>query len=211
MTCSAAEGGSRRRRWGRVALAATTAVLALAVTALPAAAKKKKNKPPTELINLHLGPEYSQWLVGPISRLIGPSEMDAYLALTDDAAAQRFIEEFWAGLDPDPDRPGNAIREAFDKRAAEADKLYSEAGYLGRRTDRGTIYVLFGPPDKTDYEISPDPKDPPIETWEYPSDAPAGLSGEHPARLYRFIKRGDITVFYTPSSLTLGRTRIEDF
>jgi GWxTD domain-containing protein len=211
LTCSAADRWRRARLARRLPLVALLAAVALAAAADPAGAGRRKNKKAAvDLINPRLGPEYAQWLVGPVSRLATPKEMDAYLAAADDGAAARLIEEFWARLDPAPDRPDNPLREAFDKRAAEADKRYSEGGYLGRRTDRGTTHVLFGPPVKTDYQISPDPKDPPIEVWEYDQDAPAGLSGERPARFYRFIKRSDVTAFYTPSSL-IGRTRIEDF
>lgn len=210
MTCC---GG----RFSRVVLAVgVLAAVALAGGLSPAEAgrgKKAKKSAALDLVNLRLGPEYSQWMVGPISRLANPSEMDGYLALADDEAAAAFIDEFWARRDPAPDRPDNPLREAFEKRAEEADKLYSEAGYLGRRTDRGTTYVLFGPPAETDYQIPPDPKDPPIEVWEY-QDEVSGLSGERPAKQYRFIKRGDLTVFYTPSNFIDSlqrRRRIEDF
>ena len=155
----------------------------------------------TEAINPFLGPGYSQWLVGPIARIATAEEMDAYLALRDDAAAAAYIEAFWERRDPAPARPDNPLRKSFEERAAEADRRYTESGYSGRRTDRGTIYILFGEPEKTDYEISPHPDDPPIEVWFYPSDAEPGLSGERPAQTYRFIKRRDVTTFYTPRSL----------
>lgn len=160
-----------------------------------------------ELINPFLGPTYSQWLVGPISRMASAQEMDAFLALRDDAAAERFIEDFWERRDPAPARPDNPLRTTFDERAAEADRLYAEGGYPGRRTDRGITYVLFGEPEKTDYEISPHPTDPPIEVWFYPADAEAGLSGEQPAPKYRFIKRDELTTFYVPRSLDDPRGR----
>ena len=137
--------------------------------------------------------------MGPIARLATGEEIDAYLALADDAAAAAFIERFWASRDPAPDRPGNPLREAFDQRAAEADKQFTEGGYRGRRTARGTIYVLFGPPAEVDHDISPDPQGPPIEIWRYKGGATAGLDGERPARVYRFIRRGDLTVFYVPT------------
>lgn len=161
----------------------------------------------TEAINPFLGPGYTQWLVGPISRLATPTEMDAYLALRDDAAAAAFIEDFWQRRDPAPARPDNPLRETFEERAAEADRRYSESGYPGRRTDRGTTYILFGEPEETDHEISPHPDDPPVEVWRYPDDAEPGLSGEHPAGSYRFIKRGDLTTFYVPRSLSDQRGR----
>jgi GWxTD domain-containing protein len=200
LTCCATDPAARRRG-GRLAAAVPALALALATMgAGGCASTPQTGAGAEELTNPRLGPQYSQWLVGPISRLATPSELDAFAALGDDAAAQAFVERFWEARDPSADRPGNPVREAFDSRAAEADKRYSEAGYLGRRTARGTIYVLFGPPGDVDYQIPPDPRDPPIEVWEYTEDVSAGLSGERPARFYRFIKRGDVTVYYIPRS-----------
>jgi GWxTD domain-containing protein len=151
-----------------------------------------------DLTNPFLGPERSSWLIGPLARIATREEVDGFLALRDDAQAEAFIDRFWASRDATPNEPDNPLRQAFEERAAEADRLYSEAGYRGRRTDRGTIHVLYGPPSKTDFEVSPLPGDPAIELWTYTSAAPAGLDGKRPASAYRFIKRGDLTVFYVP-------------
>lgn len=150
-----------------------------------------------DLNNTYLSPALSQWLIGAVSRLATPEEVQAYLALRDDAAAEAFIEQFWARRDPDPSRAGNPLRDLFEERAKDADRLYSEAGYLGRRTDRGRTYVLYGEPKKIDHEINPRQGQPPIETWSYGADAPPGLDHRHPAPLYRFVKNGDLTVFFT--------------
>ncbi len=151
-----------------------------------------------ELTNPFLGPEHSQWLVGAVARLATPEEIDAYLALRDDAAAAEFIRGFWARRDPNPAFPDNPLLETFEKRAAEADRLYSESGVVGRRTARGTIHILYGPAGKVEFEVSPHPDDPPIEAWTYEAGAAAGLDGKSPSRLYRFIRRGDLTIFYVP-------------
>jgi GWxTD domain-containing protein len=152
-----------------------------------------------DLINPALGPETSGWLIGAVSRIATPEESQAYLALRDDAAARAFVESFWEKRDSAPGKPGNPLREAFDERSAAADRQFSEAGFLGRRTDRGTIYVLYGRPTKIDFEVSPTPEDPPIEVWTYDASAPSGLDARRPAGLYRFIKRGDLTVTYLPT------------
>lgn len=151
-----------------------------------------------DLTNPFLGPEHSGWLIGPIGRIASPEEVEAYQALTDDAQAAQFIEQFWARRDPNPNKPGNPLREAFDERSTEADRRFTEAGYRGRRTDRGTIFVVYGPPSKTDFEISPSRNESAIEAWTYDPTTPAGLDGRKPASLYRFIKRGDLTVTYIP-------------
>jgi len=155
-----------------------------------------------KLTNPFLGPEYTAWLVGAVSRLATPQEIQEYLALKDDGQAGAFIEAFWERRDPAPEKPGNPLRDAFDRRSAEADRLYSEAGLLGRRTDRGVLYILYGPPQKVDHEVSPVPNGPPVEAWIYGSGSPAGLDGRRPAGVYRFIKAGDVTVSYTPGFRT---------
>lgn len=151
-----------------------------------------------DLTNPFLGPEYSGWMIGAISRLASPEEIQGFQALRDDAAAASFVEQFWERRDPSPDRPGNALREAFDRRSAEADRMFSEAGYLGRRTDRGTLLILYGPPSKTDFEVSPYEGGPPVEVWTYARDGDTGLDGRRPSSLYRFLRRGDLTRLYIP-------------
>lgn len=149
----------------------------------------------TALVNFQLGPEYSHWLVGPVARMATPQEVQAYLGLTDDFAAVDFMEGFWARRDPDPEERGNPVRRAFEERAADADRMYSEAGILGRRTARGTILVLYGEPAAVEYEIAPEGGEP-IIVWRYSSDTPPGLDGRSPDRFYWFRKVGELTGFY---------------
>ncbi len=196
MTCSAV---SPRR-------SAPAALVLLAAALLPAggcaSTDAGSSGPPLgaveaeSLINLSLSPRWSQWLVGPVAVLATPQEEAAFLALTDDAAAEAFTDDFWERRKPYPERPDNPLRAEFEQRAQVADRLYSEGGRLGSHTARGTIYVLFGKPPRTDYEIARDPRDPPIEIWFYDGERQPGLGGEPPAPYYRFIKRGQVTEFY---------------
>ena len=57
-----------------------------------------------------------------------------------------FIEEFWKRRDPDPETEENEFRDSYINRIKKANELFTvgQSGYL---TDRGMIYVLFGPPD----------------------------------------------------------------
>ena len=154
-----------------------------------------------DLTNPFLGIDYSRWLVGPIARLATPEEIAAFQALTTDAEARAFVEAFWAKRTGVADAFGNRVRDVFEKRAAEADRAFGESGYRGRSTDRGAVFILYGPPKKQDYEVSPTQGEPPLEVWIYDETSPPGLDGRKPAGLYRFIKRGDLTVTWTP-----GRT-----
>ncbi len=151
-----------------------------------------------DLTNPFLGPEYSGWLVGPIARLATPEEIEAFQAITTDEQARAFVEAFWAKRTGVADQFGNTVRYVFDKRAAEADRAFSESGFSGRRTDRGAVFIIYGPPKKTDYEVSPTPGEGALIVWMYDETSPAGLDGKRPAALYRFIRRGDLTVTWTP-------------
>jgi GWxTD domain-containing protein len=186
-----------RSRPGARALLAGLALLAL--LALNTACASGGSAPVVghglaDLTNPALGPDYAQWLVGPISFLATTEEVPAYLALKDDHAAEEFITGFWARRNPS-NRSQNALRETFEARGAEADRLYSEAGYQGRRTDRGTIHVIYGAPKKIEFEVAPNSGQP-IEVWTYLPNAAAGLNGRKPALRYRFMKHGDLTIFY---------------
>lgn len=159
-----------------------------------------------ELVNLQLSPAHAQWLVGPIARLATAEEVAAYLALDSDFAALDFIEEFWSRRDPDPGDPENPIRDAFEHRATEADRLYSEAGVLGRRTARGLILVLYGEPRQIAFDIARDGL--PVETWTYGAEAAPGLDGSRPKSIFFFRQRGGVTTFFQPgASRPLGPAR----
>ncbi|HET9211486.1 MAG TPA: GWxTD domain-containing protein [Thermoanaerobaculia bacterium] len=149
-----------------------------------------------ELINPALGPDYSAWMVGAASRLATPEEVNEFLTLKDDQQAESFVERFWQQHNPTPNKPVNPLRQEFERRSANADRQFSEAGLLGRRSDRGTIYVLYGLPKKIDHEVSPVRNGPSLEVWIYGTDAPSGLDGRRPSPLYRFVKNGDVTVLY---------------
>jgi GWxTD domain-containing protein len=172
-------------------------LVALATLAAPGAARDA-----IDLLNLALSPELTGWLVGANARLATKAEEKEYLALPDDAAAQAFIDRFWETRDPDPARPGNPVRDLAERRAEDADRRFTEATYAGRRTDRGTIYVLYGEPEKIEHEPGDFKGEPPVEVWTYPKSAGPGLDGKKPEPRYRFVERGDLTVFYLPGIRT---------
>jgi GWxTD domain-containing protein len=170
-------------------------VLAL-VAAVPAAFAAERDA--VDLLNPLLSPELAGWLLGAPGRMASDAEVREFVGLADDAAALAFVERFWSARDPDAARPGNPARETAERRAAEADRRFAESARAGRATDRGTIYVLHGEPEKIEFEPSELYGEPPLEIWRYPADAPEGLDGERPQRVYRFARKGDVTTFYVP-------------
>lgn len=177
--------------------AAVSALAAMLMLAAPAelAAKKKKVRSPEELTNFLLGPERSLWLVGAIGRIASEEEIDGYLRLTSDEAADAFIEEFWSRRRSSKSVwPAAQPQGVYETRAREADRQFSEGARQGRRLDRGVVHILYGPPEEVRYEVAARPGIGPIEVWVYPKKAEKGLDGESPKRFYYFVKKGEYTV-----------------
>lgn len=165
-------------------------------TSSSALAAKKKPTDPVELTNFRLSPDLSQWLVGPIALIANEEEVRTYLGLDSDQQASEFIQAFWEKRGGDAVWPNRGQKLIFEERAGEADRMFGERTIRGRRTDRGTIHVLYGAPEEVRYE-SPQRKGmAPLEVWMYPKDREEGLDGKQPDRIYRFVEKDGLTVLY---------------
>lgn len=185
-----------RFRSGQTSPRAAFLLVLLAFFAAAGASWAKKPSTPEDLFNPFLGVDYSYWLVGPIAILASEAEIQAYLGLQNDEAAKTFIEEFWkkrnAGTEPFKKTP----RQIFEQRAGEADRRFTERAYPGRRTDRGGIFVVYGEPEKIVFESPTTVSGYTQEVWYYPKKPDAGLDGEKPKRLYKFVEIEGRTVFF---------------
>ena len=187
--------GNAARRW----IVASLVVLLAAVLAAPCEARKSKKKKPVDaedLFNPLLGVEYSHWLVGPIHRMASEQEVEEYLQLVSDEDAASFVEAFWSRRNEGTELFKKTPEQIFNARAEKADSRYSEATFPGRLTDRGTIYILFGEPEDTEFESSDLLDGPPVEVWRYGKEAGTGLNGEKPKKQYRFMKIDGKTTFF---------------
>ena len=81
--------------------------------------------------------------------IITSEEESAFKKLSNDAERDTFIEGFWLRRDPTPDTAENEYKEEHYRRIAYANEHFA-AGMPGWRTDRGRIYIMFGPPDSID-------------------------------------------------------------
>ncbi len=170
--------------------------MALLVLAAPGSALKKKSADAEELFNPLLGVEYSHWLVGPIYHMATEQEVQDYLLLTSDADAASFVADFWSRRKEGTELFKKTPEQIYETRAEKADSRYSEAAFPGRLTDRGTIYILFGEPEETEFESSELLDGPPIEVWKYGKDSGKGLTGEKPKKQYRFMTIDGKTTFF---------------
>jgi len=112
---------------------------ALAVTIVPTA-------------EAQLSEEYSGWADGPEGLLLTKKENKEWAKITTDAAAERFIELFWARRNPEPDNPFNAFKAEFDAKVLFADENLGYGKTRGSLTDRGRVLILMGRPDGRDLQ-----------------------------------------------------------
>jgi GWxTD domain-containing protein len=99
-----------------------------------------------------LPPEYAEFL-SQVRYIITSQERKIFLELPD-SEKPGFIEEFWKRRDPDPDTEENEFKIEYFNRIEKANEMFLGEGRPGWLTDRGRIYVLFGPPtDRITYPM----------------------------------------------------------
>jgi GWxTD domain-containing protein len=98
---------------------------------------------------IELSHAYKSWLDQDVAYIISDEERKAFHNLSNDEERDAFIEQFWLRRNPNPDSPENEFREEHYRRIAYANEHYA-AGKPGWKTDRGHIYISFGPPDSID-------------------------------------------------------------
>ena len=106
--------------------------------------EKKKN---SKALKQELSSTYKKWLKQDVVYIITPEEMAAFKKLSNDEERDQFIENFWLRRDPTPDTPENEYKEEHYRRIAYANEHFG-AGIPGWKTDRGRIYIMWGPADQ---------------------------------------------------------------
>jgi GWxTD domain-containing protein len=106
-----------------------------------------------------------KWLNQDVAYITSEAEKAAYLSLTGDARYE-FIERFWQQRDPSPGTIENEFRDEHYRRIAYANARFSTAD-PGWKTDRGRIYITWGPPDQIEAHPSGDSRSGPFEIWKY--------------------------------------------
>ncbi|GAC1631676.1 MAG: hypothetical protein NVS9B14_03870 [Candidatus Acidiferrum sp.] len=81
--------------------------------------------------------------------IIRPEELDAYKRLGTNEEREQFIEILLERHNPHPDRPVEEFKEEHYLRIAYANEHFS-SGIPGWKTDRGHVYIVWGPPDEID-------------------------------------------------------------
>jgi GWxTD domain-containing protein len=109
-----------------------------------------------------LDSQYKQWLNEDVVYIISPDERNAFLQLDTNEEREQFIEQFWLRRSSNPDLPENDFKEEHYRRIAYANEHYA-SGIPGWKTDRGRLYIMWGPADEIDSHPSGGTYDRPME------------------------------------------------
>ena len=142
----------------------------------------KEQQQAQKAVRQELKGAYKTWLDQDVAYIISDEERKAFRNLSNDEERDSFIEQFWLRRNPNPDSPDNEFREEHYRRIAYANEHYA-AGKPGWKTDRGHIYIAFGPPDSTDSHPSGG-------SYQRPMDEGGGETSTFPFEVwhYRYLE-----------------------
>ena len=103
---------------------------------------------------------YQKWLNEDVVYIIQDEERAAFQRLTTEEEKEHFIEQFWA-------RRGVAFKEEHYRRIAYANEKFADGRLPGWKTDRGRVYISYGPPDEKEVHPNGEAGGPPYEEWMY--------------------------------------------
>jgi TonB family protein len=109
--------------------------------------------------------KYDKWLKEDVVYIITPEEQEAFAKLGTDEERDKFIEQFWVRRNPNPGSAENKFKEEHYRRISFANQHFAADSKPGWQTDRGHIYIVYGPPDQIDSH--PDGKPRAYEQWMY--------------------------------------------
>jgi len=141
----------------------------------PSAKQKKEQK---RALNVELSKVYKKWLNEDVVWIITDQERAAFKQLSNDEERDNFIEQFWLRRDPTPDTEENEYKEEHYRRIAYANEHFA-AGIPGWKTDRGRIYIMYGPADEVESHPSGG-------TYERPMDEGGGETSTFPFEDWRY-------------------------
>ena len=122
----------------------------------------KQKRQAEDRLRKELASPYNKWLDEEVRWIISDEERAAFKRLQTDDERQEFIEQFWLRRDPTPDTEENEFKEEHYRRIAWANDRFA-SGIPGWKTDRGRIYIMYGPPDENDSHTSGGPGERSIE------------------------------------------------
>jgi GWxTD domain-containing protein len=142
----------------------------------PLSQKQKKSN--SKSLRMELSHRDKVWLDQDVAWIITDEERSAFKQLSNDEERENFIESFWQRRDPTPDTAENEFKEEHYRRIAYANEHFP-AGIPGWKTDRGRMYIVFGPAD----EIESHPSG---GTYQRPMEEGGGSTSTFPFEQWRY-------------------------
>lgn len=121
---------------------------------------------------------YRQWLTEDVTYIISPEERNAFLQLDTNEEREQFIEQFWLRRSSNPDLPENDFKEEHYRRIAYTNERFA-SGIPGWKTDRGRMYIMWGPADEVESHPSGG-------TYDRPMEEGGGSTSTYPWETWRW-------------------------
>jgi len=144
--------------------------------ARPLTDKEKKRR--EDKLRKELETPFRKWLNEDVTYIITDEERTTWKRLATDEEREQFIEQFWLRRDPSPDSQENEYKEEHYRRIAYTNERYA-SGIPGWKSDRGRIYITFGPPDELEDHPSGG-------TYERPIEEGGGTTSTFPFQKWRY-------------------------
>ena len=138
----------------------------------------KQKKQNAKSLKVELSKTYKKWLDEDVRWIITDEEQKAFKLLSNDEERDQFIEAFWQRRDPTPDTIENEFKEEHYRRMAYANEHFA-AGIPGWKSDRGRMYIMYGPAD----EIESHPSG---GSYERPMEEGGGETSTFPFEDWRY-------------------------
>src|SRR5271167_3560416 len=148
------------------------------VDPLKRAPSEKQKKQQGKALKIELSRVYKKWLNEDVVWIITDEERAAFKQLSNDEERDNFIEAFWQRRDPTPDTEENEYKEEHYRRIAYTNEHFA-AGIPGWKSDRGRIYIMYGPADEVDSHPSGG-------TYERPMEEGGGETSTFPFEDWRY-------------------------
>jgi GWxTD domain-containing protein len=139
---------------------------------------EKERRKREERLRKELETPFRKWLNEDVTYIITDEERAAFKRLATDEEREQFIENFWLRRDPTPDSNENEYKEEHYRRIAYANERFA-SGIPGWKTDRGRMYITFGPADEVESHPSGG-------SYERPFEEGGGTTSTYPFEKWRY-------------------------
>ena len=140
--------------------------------------EEKRRRENAKSLKHELSETDKKWLNEDVRWIITDEEKKAFMQLSNEEEREKFIEAFWDRRNPDPDSEDNEFKDEHYRRIEYANEHFA-AGKPGWMTDRGRIYIVYGPPD----EIESHPSG---GSYERPMEEGGGETSTFPFEQWRY-------------------------